>query len=190
MGEMGVHLVPFLKSKRRFRSKGSSKEREMQNADKRITVAISALVICLALSAGSSISLAQSQDPLIGTWNLSGSSNGQSPFISVEAFNQGGTAVEYDTSGTNSSASPGESIGLGKWQRTSNRNYKTSVENYIYDAKGNLSLIAIGSLKLTLDSTLKSFSGAGDVKFYNCSLSLCPGTLVASSPIQITGKRF
>jgi hypothetical protein len=162
----------------------------MWSKDNRITLAIATLLICLLLSAGSTVSQAQSRDPLIGTWNMSGSSNGKSPFISVETFNQGGTLVEFDTSGTNSSASPGESIGLGKWQKVSNLNYKGSTENYIYDSSGSLSLMAIVNFKVTLDSTQKKLSGAGVVRFYSCSLSLCPGKLVASSPVQLTGARF
>jgi hypothetical protein len=125
----------------------------------------------------------QNQDPLIGTWNVT--SPGTSPFIAVMTFNLGGTTVEYDTSGPNSSASPGESISLGKWHNTGNLTYKFAEENYIYDGSGNLSLIAITDCGLTLASTLNSYSATCAVNFYECSVSQCPGSLFAG-PITLT----
>ena len=102
--------------------------------------------ICAFALAGPIAALAQSQDPLIGTWNITGANS----FIAVMTFNQGGTTVEFDTAGTNSSASSGESIDLGKWVATAQPlNYTFNEENYIYDSSGNLSLIAIANCKLS-----------------------------------------
>jgi hypothetical protein len=146
-----------------------------------------AVIVCLVGGA-----FAQTQDPLIGTWNISGAnSDGTSPFIAVMTFNSGGTTVEFDTSGTNSSASPGESITLGKWAPTANLSYKYNEENYIYDASGDLSLIAIAACHATLASSLKSFSGKCNVNFYSCSVSLCPGSLVVGPvAVNVKGRRF
>jgi hypothetical protein len=136
-------------------------------------VALPLLALAFA-SLGLSSVPAQNQDPLIGTWNVTGEGNS---FIAVMTFNAGGTTVEYDTSGTNSSASPGESISLGKWKKTGNLTYKFAEQNYIYDQSGNLSLIAIADCNATLASTLNSYSDTCAVNFYQCSLTACPGPL-------------
>jgi hypothetical protein len=149
-----------------------------------VTLAVSISMLLLPSPAS-----AQGQDPLIGTWNLSGGS-GSSAFIAVMTFNAGGTTVEFDTSGTNSSASPGESISLGKWSNTGNSTYTFKEQNYIYDASGNLSLIAITNCTLILASNQKSFKDNCNVSFFTCSVASCPGTLVSSSSGPATGKRF
>ena len=147
-------------------------------------LAVSALTLLSSIAAP-----AQNQDPLIGTWNLSGAA-GASAFIAVMSFNAGGTTVEYDTAGTNSSASPGESITVGKWSKTGTLTYTFKEENYIYDSSGNLAYIAIANCTLTLASTQKSFTDKCAVKFYTCSVTSCPGTLVSSSSATATGRRF
>jgi hypothetical protein len=132
------------------------------------------------------------QDPLIGTWNLHGANlDGSSPFIAVMTFNAGGTTVEFDTAGTNSSASPGESIVLGKWSQTAVAKYTFKEQNYVYDQSGSLTLIAIAGCKLDLASNMKHVRGPCTLSFYQCSVKQCPGSLVAG-PIafKVSGKRF
>jgi hypothetical protein len=120
------------------------------------------------------------QDPLIGTWNFHGANlDGSNPFIAVMTFNAGGTTVEFDTAGTNSSASPGESIVLGKWSQTAVAKYTFKEQNYVYDKLGSLSLIAIAGCKLDLASNMKHLSGPCTLSFYQCSVKQCPGSLVA-----------
>ena len=134
---------------------------------------------------------AQSPDSIVGTWNLKGSQDGTTIVIAVMTFNSGGTTVEFDTSGTNSSASPGESIDLGTWKRTGDRTYRFKEENFIYDSSGNLSTLAVGSCNLTLATSLNSFTGNCTLNFYSCSLTQCPGSLVTGPVIyQISAKRF
>jgi hypothetical protein len=150
----------------------------------RITTAVLFLLLPLG-------SWAQSPDPLVGAWNLTGTQNGSPIIIAVMTFHAGGTTTEFDTSGTNSSASPGESIDLGVWSKTANRSYTFKEQNYIYDSTGNLSELAVGVCNLTLASGLNSFKGSCSVNFYNCSLTECPGSLV-TGPVtyQISAKRF
>lgn len=132
---------------------------------------------------------AQNQDSLIGTWNESGAlSDGTLPFIAVMDFNAGGTTVEFDTGGGNSSTV--ESINLGKWKKTGPDNYTFKDQNYVYDTSGNLADININVCKVTLDATLNRFSGSCNFAFYTCSLTSCPGTLVFESPGNIRGTRF
>jgi hypothetical protein len=134
---------------------------------------------------------AQSSDPLVGTWNLTGSQNGTTIVIAVQTFHAGGTTTEFDTSGANSAGSPGESIDLGTWKNTGNRTYTFKEQNYIYDSSGSLSLLAVGSCKLTLGTSLNTFSGSCSTGFYACSLTQCPGSLV-TGPVtyQMRANRF
>jgi hypothetical protein len=130
---------------------------------------------------------------IVGTWNLTGTVPGtdDAVFLAVMTFNAGGTTVEFDTGGTNSSASPGESISLGKWNETGLLTFEFEQENVTYDGSGNLNAIAIGKEEVTVDPSLRTLRGSGSVNFYACSLTLCPGQLIAGpSPVEFTGRRF
>ena len=156
----------------------------------RLTFAVSIGAICALILLSQGAAFAQEKDPLIGTWNFTGANaDGTGPFIAVMTFNLGGTTVEYDTGGTNASA--GESISLGKWSKTDHLAYQFKEQNYIYDSSGNLSLIAITGCKVTLASTLKQVGGTCESKFYQCSVSQCPGILLFG-PVALTlnGRRF
>ena len=157
----------------------------------RLAFAVSNVFVC-ALLVFSGAAFAQAPDPIVGTWNLTGTNvGGLSPFIAVMTFNLGGTTVEFDSAGTNSSASPGESIALGKWSKTGGLSYRLREQNYIYDAAGNLHRIAIASCRVTIASTLDTLNGQCEINFYQCSVSECPGPLTfGPSPFTISGKRF
>jgi len=135
--------------------------------------------------------LAQHQDPIVGTWNESGALlDGSAPFLVIMNFNAGGTTVETDTAGTNSSASPGESIDLGTWQKTATRQYRFHDENFIYNSSGNLEDININVCNITMDKSQNSFTGTCVLSFYTCSLTTCPGTLVGQALANLAGTRF
>src|ERR1700688_1349773 len=159
---------------------------QMKNSGKALCRLVTAALFLLPLAC-----TAQNSDPLVGSWNLTGSQNGTTIVIAVMNFHAGGTTTEFDTSGTNSSASPGESIDLGVWKKTGNRSYAFKEQNYIYDSSGNLSQLAVGVCNLTLATSLNTFSGNCTLNFYGCSLAQCPGSL-ENGPIgyQITAKRF
>lgn len=134
---------------------------------------------------------AQRKDPLIGSWNITGQS-GNLPFIVVMTFNSGGTTVEFDTAGTNSSASPGESIALGKWTSTGPMGYTFKEENYVYDASGNLFGLSVGNCRLTLGSSLNTFTGKCTGKIFGCNVTVCPNrsVVIVQPPGTINGTRF
>jgi hypothetical protein len=116
-----------------------------------ILLTLSVLMLLLAASGqGPLATSAQTQDPLIGTWNIHGEANS---FIGVMSFNAGGTIVEYDTTSTNPSSA--ESISLGKWSKTGDLNYTFREQNYVYDTSGNLIYIAIAHCSLKLSSNWK-----------------------------------
>lgn len=156
----------------------------VSNALCRLTMAVLLLLLPVA-------GWAQSSDPLVGTWNITGTQNGTTIVILVQTFHAGGTSTEFDTSGTNSSASPGESIGLGTWTSTGNRTYGSKSQNFIYDASGNLSLLAVAGCNMNLAKSGNTFTGSCALNFYGCSLAQCPGSLV-SGPVtyQMSAKRF
>lgn len=160
----------------------------MQNLSKaRYGLAVAALLLLLPAAAS-----AQSLDPIIGTWNLAFSREGMpTAFIAVMTFHYGGTTVEFDTNGTNSSASPGESIALGVWSSEGGRNYSFREENVIYDSSGNLSSLAIGQGELMFGPRLTNLHGTITLNFYSCSLAQCPGPLIAGpSVFQVSATRF
>ena len=132
----------------------------------------------------------QSPDPIVGTWNVSASLNGTPLYIGVMTFHSGGTLTEFDTAGTNSAASPGESIDSGVWTQKANGSYSFRAENYVYDSSGNLSELATVGCNLTLGSNQNSFKGNCTVSFFSCSLSQCPGPLQENFSYQVTAKRF
>ena len=150
------------------------------------------LQVALVLLLVGAASAQNQDDPIVGTWNMKGAnSDGTFPFIAVMNFNAGGTAVEFDTAGTNSSASPGESIVLAKWTKTATLAYRYKGENYIYNSSGNLADIAIFTCNVTLASTLTSFGGSCSLNFYTCSVSSCPGThVVGPVSVNVKGRRF
>jgi hypothetical protein len=164
----------------------------MQIQGARLRIAVSTAAICTWLFLSPALTLAQTQDPIVGTWNIHGANtDGSNPFISVMTFNVGGTTVEYDSAGTNSSASPGKSIALGKWNKQVNGTYTFKSQNYIYDDVGKLSQIAIAGCKFNLFPKLKNFNGPCSISFYQCSVKQCPGTLQAGpGAYKISGKRF
>ncbi len=159
-----------------------------------LILGISIVTLCaLVLSGRNAV---HAQDPaqvgIVGTWNFQGAVevNPPLPFIFVVAFNDGGTTVEIDSTATGN-PSTSESISLGTWKQTGPATSTLRQVNYIYDASGNLSQLAISSFKLTLDADADSLSGPGSVSFYSCSVSQCPGALIAGPiPETVTAKRI
>jgi hypothetical protein len=128
-----------------------------------LTVSIATISVLVTLSPAPA--LAQSQDLIVGTWNFHGANlDGSNPFIFVQTFDAGGTTVEFDTPGTNSSAA--ESIVLGNWSKTGSNRYTFKEQNYVYDQSGSLALVAIASCKLELAHNLKHAGGPCTLNFY------------------------
>jgi hypothetical protein len=160
----------------------------MQNLAKTLYgLPIAVLLLVLPMTAS-----AQGSDPIVGTWNMAFSRPGtRTNFIGFMTFNSGGTTTEFDTNGTNASASPGESIALGVWNSPRGQTYSFREENATYDASGKLSGLAVGMCNLTLAENMNSFTGTISLNFYTCSLAQCPGSLIAGPILfQVSGTRF
>jgi hypothetical protein len=159
-----------------------------------IIFGICIVIICALVLTGKNAASAQGQagQTLVGTWNFMGTVevNPPIPYIFVMTFNQGGTTVEFDSTATGNPSTQ-ETISLGTWRQTGPATYFFKQENYTFDPSGNLSGIAISNSNMTLDSDADSLTGTGSVSFYGCSVSQCPGALVAGPfPEKITGKRI
>jgi len=98
---------------------------------RRLAFAVSNAVVCALFLFLQGAAFAQPPEPIVGTWNLTGANaDGSNPSIAVMTFNLGGTTVEFDTAGTNSSASPRESIVSGKWSKAGDLSYKFKEQNH------------------------------------------------------------
>src|ERR1700757_2122409 len=135
--------------------------------------------------------LAQSTNPLAGSWNfavtVTGGCTANCKYIGMLAFNQCGTVIEQR--GTTV-----EYYGLGDVERTAlgtgrstggTPPYTLRIENFVFDSTGNLSALILGTSGITLGSALNSFSGSGTAKIYKAS-----GTLIDTETFTITGTRF
>jgi hypothetical protein len=134
------------------------------------------------------VAWAQSPDPIVGTWNVSASLNGSPLFIGVMTFHEGGTLTEFDTDGTNSSAT--ESMDSGIWKNKGSGAYSFKAENYAYDTSGNLTQLAVVVCQQTLGSNQGTLKGTCTVNYYSCSLTVCPGGVQLSLSYQFVAKRF
>ena len=136
-------------------------------------------------------SLAQSFDPLVGSWNfkvtITGGCTTGCKYIGMITFNQGGTAIEErGTAIEYSGLGYVERTALGTWRRTAGTPpYTFRMKNFVFDSTGKLSALIVGTSGVTLGSTLNSFSGSGTAKIFNAS-----GALSDTAAFTITGTRF
>ena len=133
---------------------------------------------------------AQTNDPLVGTWNFKVTATGgcstNCEYMGMIAFNQGGTAVEQlGTAVEYSGLGYVEHTALGSWQSTTGVTRTFRMKNFVFDSVGELSATAFETSSVKLSSTLNSFSGSGTAKIYNAS-----GTLIDTETFPITGTRF
>ena len=135
--------------------------------------------------------LAQTTNPLVGTWNfkvtVTGGCTAYCKYMGMLAFNQGGTVVEQR--GTTVEY-PGlgnvERTALGTWRSTAGTPpYTFRMKNFVFDSTGKLSASILGTSGITLSSTPNSFSGSGTARIFNAG-----GTLIDTVTFTITGTRF
>jgi hypothetical protein len=138
------------------------------------------------------VTLAQTTDPLVGTWNINvtvtGGCTTNCKYIDVIAFNEGGTVVEQrGTAVEYYGLGSVDRTALGKWWRsTTGYPYEFKAKNFVFNSTtGELSGTIIGTSGATLSSNLESFSGSGTAKIYNTS-----GTLLETETFTITATRF
>lgn len=153
-----------------------------------VTTVLCAVVLLTASRASEQGVPGPPVDPIVGIWNVNLSSAGGPPELVTMTFNQGGTTVEYDTAGTNSFATPGESLVQGAWKKTGHNAYTFKEQNFIFDP--TLSADNLTTCQVTLSRDGNSFTATCDLAFYRCSVALCPGAFIASGPATMTGTRF
>ena len=130
-------------------------------------------------------------DP-VGTWNVTQTGAGTNNLVAVENFNKGGTCVEFCTVPTAGNPNMFESISLGNWQKTGAHTFTFKQQNYLYDpTTGNLTGVVIGNAAATLSQDGNSFTASGEINFFACTVTQCPGPLLFGPvPFQETGTRF
>lgn len=160
----------------------------------KLGIGLVAIVVCgavlLTSRASESQLAAPPVDPIVGLWSVDLNAAGQPPELVTMTFNQGGTTVEYDTTGLNSFTSPGESLVQGAWKKTGFNTYTFKEQNFIFDALGNLFADNVSTCQVTLGRGGNSFTATCDLVFYNCSVAQCPGSFIASGPATMTATRF
>jgi len=147
-----------------------------------------ALAILGVLELAAGFVLAQTTNPLVGSWNfkvtVTGGCTTSCKYMGMLAFNQGGTVIEER-------ATVVQYYGLGNVERTalgtwrSTTPYTFRVKNFVFDSTGKLSAFILGTSGITLTSTLNSFSGSGTAKIFNAG-----GSLIDTETFTITGTRF
>lgn len=91
---------------------------------------------------------AQTVKTLTGTWKVAVSPNGMPTFRAYNQFNADGTSVEFDNSNP-----PGQqTIAVGPWQRTGNKDYTMLEVNQIFDDHGYAGELRVRA-KITLDDS-------------------------------------
>ncbi len=148
-----------------------------------------AILGVLELAAG--FVLAQTTNPLVGSWNfkvtVTGGCTTSCKYMGMLAFNQGGTVVEErGTVVQYYGLGNVERTALGTWRSTTGTPpYTFRMKNFVFDSTGKLSAFILGTSGITLSSTLNSFSGSGTAKMFSAG-----GTLVDTATFTITGTRF
>jgi hypothetical protein len=151
------------------------------------------LTILSVMGVFPAFTLAQTTDPLVGSWNVdvivtSGCTT-NCKYIGMVVFGEGGTTVEQrGTAVEYSGLGYVDRTALGKWWRptTGTSPYEFKAKNFVFNATtGELSATIVGTSGLTLSSNLESFSGSGTAKIFNAS-----GTLIQTENFTISGTRF
>jgi hypothetical protein len=148
-----------------------------------------AILSAIELAAG--FTLAQTTNPLVGSWNfkvtVTGGCTANCKYMGMIAFNYGGTVLEQrGTTVEYYGLGNVERTALGTWLSTGGTPpYTFRMKNFVFDSTGNLSALVLGTSGITLGSTHNSFSGSGTAKIFNAS-----GTLIDTATFTITGTRF
>ncbi len=149
------------------------------------------LAILGVLELATGFVLAQTTNPLVGSWNfkvtVTGGCTTSCKYMGMLAFNQGGTVVEErGTVVQYYGLGNVERTALGTWRSTTGTPpYTFRMKNFVFDSTGKLSAFILGTSGITLSSTLNSFSGSGTAKIFKAG-----GTLVDTAAFTITGSRF
>ncbi len=137
-----------------------------------------------------SFTLAQTTDPLVGSWNfkvtVTGGCTTNCKYIGMIAFNQGGTVVEQrGTTVEYNGLGYVERTALGTWRSIGTLVYRLRMKNFIFDSTGKLSASIVGTSDITLSAARNSFSGSGTAQIFKAT-----GTLNETTTFTISGTRF
>src|SRR6266536_676533 len=127
-----------------------------------------AILAVLELAAG--FVLAQTTNPLVGSWNfkvtVTGGCTTSCKYMGMLAFNQGGTVVEErGTVVQYYGLGNVERTALGTWRSTTGTPpYTFRMKNFVFDSTGKLSAFILGTSGITLRPPLNSVGGSRRAK--------------------------
>ncbi len=113
--------------------------------------------------------------PIVGTWDVRVSPDGQAPFSALLVFTRGGSVIETE------SDAPG--TGLGSWKRTGANTYAVAFKSFGFEATGEPG----GSAFVRTVVTLNGDTLSGPFKF---DISDPAGNKVQSGSGTATATRF
>ena len=145
----------------------------MKNLRHSLTLAASVVIIAITLALSNTTSRVHAEDSdgsqVEGTWRVTVTPVGGTPFRALATFSTGGTMVESSSGGGDDKG------GQGVWKKTGGRTFAFTFEQFSYDPAGNF----VGSFKGReideLDHTSNAYSGVGTIDVYDAA-----GTLVAT----------
>ena len=126
------------------------------------------LTPCSLLASGPLVAILRPQFPelipacptLVGTWQATISPDGMPPFTAYNVFYADGNSVEFDNSNP-----PGQqTVAVGPWQRTGDKQYAMLEINQLFDNQGNFAGTLRVTATITLDSTGNKFTSKFDLK--------------------------
>jgi len=107
---------------------------------------------------------------LVGTWQVTVSPNGLPEFTAYNVFSADGNSIEFDNSNP-----PGtQTIAVGPWKRTADKNHDMLEINRLFDGQGNYAGTLTVKTSIVLDSSGNKFSSkftiavkdpAGNIQF-------------------------
>jgi len=104
-------------------------------------------------------------DPIVGTWECSGS---PPPFIVIKNFNAGGTMMEVDNVSTQ------ESPTVGTWKRTGDLTYFLVARQISFDPSGTFAGVFHYTQPLNLDESQTTLKGTFDATFVDPNGNVSP----------------
>jgi len=146
-----------------------AQKHEMGNDRKSMILAV--VIVCCTLFQASLLAGDESSpkaihdDPIVGTWECTGS---PPPFIVIKNFNAGGTMMEIDN------ITFQESPTIGSWKRTGDLTYFLVARQITYDPSGNFAGVFHYTQPLTMDPSRKTMKGTFDATLVDPSGNTIP----------------
>ena len=127
-----------------------------------VRLAAGAIILLPLLAQEGGLSL-NADKSLVGTWQVAVTPNGAPSFRAYNQFNADGTSIEFDNANP-----PGQqTIAVGPWKSTGERQYQMFEVNQLFDPSGNYQGELHVSARITLDSGGNTFDSSFTVQVFD-----------------------